>query len=224
MTICLFITGTDTKVGKTFISIMLLQLAKKLNFDSVGYKPIASGCKITKYGLRNNDALSLKKNSNIQLYYNIINPYNFLDKTSPNIISERIKKPISLYKISSILKYIKKKTNLIIIEGIGGWLTPISKIKKFSDWVFKEKISVILVVGIKLGCINHALLTVESIKKKGLILKGWIANNINNKNIWHKKYINTLKQNLNIIFLGEIPYFKKHNKIKLWKYINFNYF
>ncbi|XZR53233.1 MAG: dethiobiotin synthase [Enterobacteriaceae bacterium] len=219
----LFITGTDTKVGKTYISIALLQLAYKLGFSNIGYKPISSNCKITKFGLRNNDAVSLKINSSIKLNYNIINPYNFLDNTSPNIASERVKKPISFYKISLKLKYIVKKTKWIIIEGIGGWLTPISKIKNLSNWVLKEKIPVILVVGIKLGCINHAILTVESILKSGLILKGWIANNVNIKNIWHKKYINTLKNILIINFLGEIPYFKTYNKNKLWKYINFKY-
>ncbi|WGS66270.1 dethiobiotin synthase [Enterobacteriaceae bacterium ET-AT1-13] len=218
----LFITGTDTKVGKTISSIALLQIANKIGFNSIGYKPVASGCKITKYGLRNDDALLLKINSQIKLNYNIINPYNFLDNTAPNIISKRIKKPISFYKMSSKLKYISRKTNWIIIEGAGGWFTPISKIKRISDWVLKENIPIILVVGIKLGCINHALLTVEVIKKTGLVLKGWIANNINIKTIWHNEYINTLKNNLCINFLGEIPYLNKNNKNELWKYINFS--
>ncbi|XZR52839.1 MAG: dethiobiotin synthase [Enterobacteriaceae bacterium] len=220
----LFITGTDTNVGKTFLSIALLQFANKIGFNSIGYKPIASGCKFTKYGLRSNDALLLREYSSIKLNYNIINPYNFLDNTSPNIVSKRIKKPISLYKISSKLRYIEKKTNWIIVEGAGGWFTPISKIKKFSDWVLKENMEVILVVRIKLGCINHALLTVEAIKKTGLILKGWVVNNINNKTIWHNEYIKTLKDNIYENFLGEIPYLKQNNMIELWKYINFNYF
>ncbi|BFI91188.1 dethiobiotin synthase [Enterobacterales bacterium endosymbiont of Anomoneura mori] len=218
-----FITGTDTKVGKTIFSIALLQFAKKIGYKSIGYKPISSGSKITKYGLRNNDALLLKENSNIKLYYNKINPYNFLDNTSPNIVSKRIKNPISFYEISSKLRNIEKKANWIIIEGSGGWYTPISNIKKFSDWVIKENISIILVVGIKLGCINHALLTLDIIKKTGLKIKGWVANNINKPLIYHKEYINTLKKNLSINFLGEIPYLNILNNIKLWKYINFNY-
>ncbi|WMC18907.1 MAG: dethiobiotin synthase [Enterobacteriaceae bacterium PSpicST2] len=219
-----FITGTDTKVGKTFSSIALLQIANKMGFKSIGYKPISSGSEFTKYGLCNNDALLLKKNSSVKLKYNIINPYNFLNNTSPNIISKKINKPISFYKISSNLRYIEKKTNWIIIEGAGGWFTPISENKKFSDWVLKENIEIILVVGIKLGCINHSLLTIEAIKKTGLILKGWIANNINIKTIWHNEYINTLKNNICVDFLGEIPYLTKNNKNELWKYINFTYF
>uniref|UniRef100_A0A8D8XB78 ATP-dependent dethiobiotin synthetase BioD 1 n=1 Tax=Cacopsylla melanoneura TaxID=428564 RepID=A0A8D8XB78_9HEMI len=121
--------------------------------------------------------------------------------------------------MSSKLKYISRKTNWIIIEGAGGWFTPISKIKRISDWVLKENIPIILVVGIKLGCINHALLTVEVIKKTGLVLKGWIANNINIKTIWHNEYINTLKNNLCINFLGEIPYLNKNNKKSFLIYI-----
>ncbi|CAL4321001.1 dethiobiotin synthase [Buchnera aphidicola] len=203
-----FLTGTDTNIGKTIVSSVMLIKAKKHGFYTAGYKPISTGCIKTKKGLRNLDALLLKKYSIIKFPYNTINPFAFYDSEPPHILSQKNKINITFKKISNELYNIQKKANWIIIEGVGGWYTPISPILKFSDWVKKENIPIILVIGLKLGCINHAILTNQAILKSGLIFSGWIANCISNKNKYVLDYINTLKKYIYAPFLGKVPYIK----------------
>ncbi|WP_343153157.1 dethiobiotin synthase [Buchnera aphidicola] len=203
-----FVTGTDTNIGKTTASILLLKAAKKIGYSTAGYKPIAAGCKKTKFGLRNEDALLLKKYSSIQLSYNEVNPYPYKIFHPPSFdVKENKKKGVSFKKISlGLAKLSKKKANWIIIEGAGGWHTPLSTNYLYSDWVIKEKINVILIVGIKIGCINHAILTSNEIISSGAFLSGWIANHYNKKNSDSALYINFIKNKIPIPFLGEIPY------------------
>ncbi|PPI86890.1 dethiobiotin synthase [Candidatus Pantoea edessiphila] len=203
---CLFVTGTDVEVGKTTSSSLLLQIANNYGYRTAGYKPIASGCKITSEGIRNNDALILQRYSSVSLNYSQINPLSFIEPTAPHILSAKENTPILFSTLSNGLLKLKKLANWIIIEGSGGWYTPISSSQLYADWVHLEQLAVILVVGVKLGCINHAILTVESIKFRGLNLAGWIANTIIPPDKYYEDYIISLKKMLPQPCLGVIPY------------------
>lgn len=201
-----FVTGTDTEVGKTVASSALLQAAVKAGYCAVGYKPVASGCELTAEGLRNSDALALQKNSAVQLPYQKINPLAFLEPTSPHIVSAEEGTPITFTQLSAGLAEISDNADWVLTEGAGGWFTPLSEQHTFADWVIEQALPVILVVGIRLGCINHALLTAQAINLAGLPLVGWIGNNLQAPDKYQAAYLNTLHQRIAAPCLGEIPY------------------
>ncbi|MFC0229487.1 dethiobiotin synthase [Serratia aquatilis] len=201
-----FVTGTDTEVGKTVASCALLQAASAAGWRSAGYKPVASGSEMTSEGLRNSDALALQSNSNVALDYALVNPYTFAESTSPHIASQDAANPISLPRLSAGLRELEKRSDWLLVEGAGGWFTPLSEQHTFADWVQLERLPVILVVGIKLGCINHALLTAQAIQHAGLTLAGWIANDVTPQGKRHQEYLATLCRMLPAPLLGEIPY------------------
>ncbi|MXP51043.1 dethiobiotin synthase [Pantoea sp. SoEX] len=209
---CLFVTGTDAEVGKTISTSLLLQLANSYGYRTAGYKPIACGCKITPEGIRNNDALILQKYSSLSLNYSQINPLTFIEETSPHIVSIRENNPILFSTLSNGLCELKKIADWIFIEGAGGWYTPISNNQTYADWVYLEKIPVILVVGIKLGCINHAMLTIDAIKYRKLKFAGWIANTLIPSYKYYDDYLSILKKMLPKPFLGTIPFLKSVNE------------
>lgn len=201
-----FITGTDTEVGKTVASCALLQAAIQAGYEAVGYKPVASGSQMTVEGIRNEDALALQRTSYLKLPYEAINPLVFMEPTSPHIISAYEQRPIHFSVMSEGLAQLSAQSNWVQVEGAGGWFTPLSDTATFADWVIAEQLPVILVVGVKLGCINHALLTAQAIQAAGLPLAGWIANDIMPPGEWHQEYLATLRQRLPAPLLGEIPW------------------
>lgn len=212
-----FITGTDTNIGKTFVSKILLNKATNLGYKTAGYKPISSGGKKTSFGYINNDAVILKKNSSVFLSRKEVNPISFYENAPPHILSQLHDKNIKKKDLSIGLKKIMKKSNWILIEGVGGWYTPISYTNTISDWVKEEKLTVIIVVGIKLGCINHAILTEKAIFSEKLKCAGWIANNIFPKDRYNPFYIETLLKYIKSPLLGIIPYITKKNLVNFEK-------
>jgi len=201
-----FVTGTDTEVGKTVASCALLQAAAQAGFKTAGYKPVASGSEMTPEGIRNSDALALQRNSSVPLSYEQVNPLAFLEPTSPHIISAEEGRPIAFATLSAGLAALTRHGDWIQVEGAGGWFTPLSESSTFADWAVAEKLPVILVVGVKLGCINHAMLTAQAIKSAGLPLVGWIANDVLPPGRRHAEYIATLRKVLPAPMLGEIPW------------------
>jgi len=212
-----FITGTDTNIGKTFVSQILLKKATQNGYNTAGYKPVSSGCKKTSFGFLNNDALILKKNSSVILNYKEVNPIFFFENAPPHILSQIYNENIKIKHLSIGLKKIMKKSNWILIEGAGGWYTPLSYTNTFSDWVKKEKLIVIIVVGIKLGCINHAILTEKAILSEKLKCAGWIANNIMPEDKYNLYYIQTLLKYIKSPLLGVVPYLRNKDRINLKK-------
>lgn len=206
MTNTYFVTGTDTEVGKTIASCALLQAAGQLGLRTVGYKPVASGSEMTDEGLRNSDALALQRNSVIAVDYAAINPYTFAEPTSPHIISADEGRPIQASVMSAGLRLLEEQADWVLVEGAGGWFTPLSPTLSFSDWVKAEQLPVILVVGVKLGCINHAILTALAVQQAGLTLAGWVANDVTPPGKRHAEYMATLKRALAAPLLGEIPW------------------
>ncbi|QCI24929.1 dethiobiotin synthase [Buchnera aphidicola (Rhopalosiphum padi)] len=223
----IFITGTDTGIGKTTVSSILLKKANELGYKTAGYKPISSGTKKRKiissrinknrHKFINQDAIILKENSSVLLDYKEVNPISFSGNIPPHILSLIQKKVIRKKDLSLGLQHISQKSNWILIEGAGGWYTPLSEKNTFSDWVKEEKLEIIFVVGIKLGCINHAILTEKAILSENLTCLGWIANNIAPKNKYTSYYIQTLLSYIKSPLLGTIPYLKNKHTINIKK-------
>ncbi|MEX9753505.1 dethiobiotin synthase [Providencia vermicola] len=215
-----FVTGTDTEVGKTVASCALLQAANQLGYQTAGYKPVASGSEQTAQGLRNSDALFLQANSTLPLTYQEVNPIVFEAPTSPHIISEKVGQPIAFSVMTDGLKQLQSKAQWVLVEGAGGWYTPLSAHHSYADWVVEQQLPVIMVVGIKLGCINHALLTAQAIAQSGLKLVGWIANEVEPAGTYQAEYLETLHRTINAPCLGTIPYQNSDTFLDVGQYID----
>ncbi|MDX1301863.1 dethiobiotin synthase [Photobacterium sp.] len=220
MTNAFFLTGTDTEVGKTVASRAILHAAASANIKMAGYKPVASDSTLTSEGMRNSDALYIQAASVVELEYDEVNPYAFEEPVSPHLAAEHEDRVIDFDVLSQGLENLKAKSDAVLIEGAGGWRVPISRSDYLSSWVKREKLPVILVVGVKLGCLSHAILTAEAIQHDGLELVGWVANRINPGLENYAELIRMLEDNLPGKKLGEIPYMPGIKKRDLSKYIN----
>ena len=215
-----FVTGTDTDVGKTVCSCAILNAAEQAGIAMVGYKPIASGCDRTPQGLRNSDALLLQQASSVSVTYNEVNPYSFYQPVSPHIAVIEENKVIEFNVLSQGLADLKTKSDCVLVEGAGGWRVPINATDYLSSWVKQEQLPVILVIGIKLGCLNHALLTAEAIQADGLTVVGWIANCIEPQTDNYTVMITWLEQHLPGEKMAEIPYLSRDQMSNCSVYID----
>ncbi|WP_413739226.1 dethiobiotin synthase [Sodalis sp. RH21] len=215
-----FITGTDTDIGKTLATCALLQAANRAGLSAVGYKPVAAGCELTDEGPRNDDALALRANSSVRVTYRQVNPLAFCEPTSPHLASRDEGRPIDPQVLSRGLRELETLAQWVLVEGAGGWFTPLGDSLTFDRWVAAERLPVILVVGMKLGCINHALLTALAIRQAGLPFAGWIANDLSPAPHRRADYLATLRQRLDAPLLGEIPWLKEPAGADLAQYIN----
>jgi dethiobiotin synthetase len=220
MTNAFFLTGTDTEVGKTVASRAILHAAGSANIKMAGYKPVASDSKRTDEGMRNSDALYIQDASVVELNYQEVNPYAFEAAISPHLAAEQEGTVIDFDVLSAGLEHLKSKSEAVLIEGAGGWRVPVSHTDFLSSWVKREKLPVILVVGVKLGCLSHAILTAEAIQNDGLELVGWVANRINPGTENYADIIKMLEQNLPGKKMGEIPYMPAIKKRDLSMYID----
>jgi dethiobiotin synthetase len=225
MGVTFFITGTDTNIGKTYITIGLLKKFKSLGMKSIGIKPIATGCKFKNGIFYNDDALLLQKNSTQQPPYKQINPFSLVKATSPNIAAsyENISLTISeLRKIISDL-YINN-VDYLFIEGIGGWEVPLNDQETIADLVSSLKIPTILVIGLKLGCLNHAILTYKNMMSNSLPWIGMIGNCCDSSMEYIDDYIKTLKNFINIPYLGTVQYNEQpENVLDIGPLLNFKH-
>ncbi|ELR67623.1 Dethiobiotin synthetase [Photobacterium marinum] len=220
MTNAFFIAGTDTEVGKTVASRAILHAAGSANIKMAGYKPVASGSAPTPEGMRNSDALYIQDASVVELNYNEVNPYAFEAAVSPHLAAEQENRVIDFNVLTEGLEHLKAKSDVVLVEGAGGWRVPVSRNDFLSSWVKQEKLPVVLVVGVKLGCLSHAILTAEAIKNDGLEMVGWVANRINPGLENYAEIIRMLEENLPGKKLGEIPYMPGIKKRDLSKYID----
>lgn len=174
-----FVIGTDTNVGKTYVASALVKHFADLSLKSVGMKPVASGCTLNdKLALINEDVTALIKASNINAPLDLINPYRFAPAIAPHIAAAQADIQIDLNSIKQAYEQLTSLADVVIVEGAGGFFVPMNKTETLADLAVLLNIPVILVVGMRLGCINHALLTVEAIKARALNLVGWVANEI----------------------------------------------
>ena len=221
MTKTFFITGTDTEVGKTVSTVALLRAANKLGLLTAAYKPVASGCDLMEEGLCNQDVVMLQKNTSLRLAYEQLVGYCFEPHIAPHIASDECGVPIELDVLSQGLTRLKETdADMIFVEGAGGWRLPIGHGHFLSDWVRHEDLPVILVVGAKLGCLNHTMLTSEAIERDHLNLAGWCVNRIHPGMSYYTANLDTLKSLLPAPFLGEIPYLARPFESDLGQYLD----
>lgn len=216
-----FITGTDTEIGKTTIACGLLAAAQFKQLTTAAIKPVASGAELTAQGLRNEDALALWKQCTVPLEYSEINPVVFQPAIAPHIAAIEAQQLLSvatlLPKVKSVLE---KSADFTVIEGAGGWQVPLNGGEYLADLAKQLKLPIILVVGIRLGCVNHALLTKHAILAEGLTIAGWVANVIDPTMSRLTDNLETLQTHLNLPCLGQVPYLKQPNAQQVASYLN----
>lgn len=217
MTRVYFIAGTDTEAGKTFCSAALLRAAAQAGRKSIGFKPVAS--EADGQG-QNTDVLALQAASEVRLPYEMHNCYTFAEATAPHLAAADEGRTIEPALLSAGLQALKVQADFVLVEGAGGWLTPLNGDTDFADWVAAEKLPVILVVGMKLGCINHALLTANAVAQAGLPLTGWVANCISDKPHRLADYLATLQQRIAAPLLGVMPYMQQGDAEAAAEYLN----
>lgn len=203
-----FVTGTDTGVGKTTVSCMLLHAYAAQARKVIGMKPVASGCDRIRGELISSDVALLQAASNIQAPLNVINPYAFEPALAPHIAALQAGTEIQLSTIIEAFKSLQTIADVVIVEGVGGFLVPLNAQQDTADLAVDLGLPVILVVGIQLGCINHALLTAEAIRQRGLQLAGWVANRIDTEMAAFEENLATLDARLSAPRIALVDYQK----------------
>ena len=201
-----FITGTDTDVGKTVVSTGILHALQQQGYRVGAMKPVAAGCTPTPTGLRNSDALQLQQQSGLKLPYETLNPYAFEPAIAPHIAAADLNVRVDIETLFQHYQAIAELSDCVVVEGAGGWQVPLNDFQTIADLAKRLQLPVILVVGMRLGCISHTLLTVESIRATKLPLAGWVANQIDPHMDRIEENIATLKQHIDAPLLGQIPH------------------
>ncbi len=206
-----FITGTDTEIGKTTISLGIITALKNAGHKVSAMKPVASGSQLINGQLRNDDALKLINACNTQLDYDEVNPYCFEPPIAPHIAAQQTNTAINIENICALAEEHKTQSDYCIIEGVGGWEVPLNDTHTLEDLAIALKLPVILVVGIKLGCINHTLLTAKAIQDSGLPLAGWTANHCEPDTNNADEIVESLKQLIDAPCIGVVEFMDKVN-------------
>ncbi|NJN45761.1 MAG: dethiobiotin synthase [Candidatus Competibacteraceae bacterium] len=214
-----FITGTDTEVGKTEVSCGLIAALKRRHYTILGMKPIASGCESTPVGLRNADALALQAVSSLALPYESINLYSFEPPIAPHIAAQDAGVTIDFAHIRAGAERLGRQADYVIVEGAGGWRVPLGQNGDMATLAKVLDLPVVLVVGIRLGCINHALLSTEAIFASGLPLAGWVANRIDPDSARFQENLDTLSDAITAPCLGVIPFLTERQPETLAGYL-----
>ena len=198
-----FITGTDTGVGKTLISCALLHAFAAQGQRVVGMKPVAVGCDDDGHHL---DVKQLQAASNVLVSYGQINPYSFQNPIAPHIAAQNAGVRIDFARILTSYHELASQADVVIIEGAGGFRVPLNNNQDTADLALQLGLPVILVVGMRLGCLNHALLTASAIEACGLKCAGWVANVVDADMLALQDNIIALQQRLAAPLLGVVPW------------------
>jgi len=191
-----FVTGTDTDVGKTYVACKFIREYIAQGYKVVGMKPVAAGCEFVNGEWINEDVLKLMQASNVVAPRELINPYCFNEPVAPHIAAEKVGVEIEIEVIKHAFDALVTMADIVVIEGAGGFLVPINNRQSMADLAVALNIPIILVVGMKLGCINHALLTLEAIKARQLALHGWVANEIDREMLALDENMTSLSQRI----------------------------
>lgn len=203
MTQGIFITGTDTGVGKTLVSRAILLALKKAGLRTLGMKPVATGSEVTPQGLRNDDALRLQQASSVTVPYEDANPYVFAPAVAPHLAAAAEGTHIDLQRLQTAYTKLSAQADTVIVEGAGGWRLPLGQGRFLSEFAETLALDVVLVVGLRLGCLNHAVLTAEAITRAGRCrLLGWVANQIDPNFPLLQENLDSLKELLAAPCLG----------------------
>lgn len=198
MTTAFFVTGTDTEIGKTHVSCLLLKQYAARGLKVIGMKPVAAGCELVDGEWVNDDVQRLVAASNVQAPMDLINPYRFKEPIAPHLAAEKVGVTIDIEHIVNAFEQLKTMADVVIVEGAGGFLVPLNVNDNMADLAIALGVPIILVVGLRLGCINHSSLTAEAIKSRGLALHGWVANHIDPAMDAQKENIQTIIEQLGL--------------------------
>jgi len=203
-----FITGTDTGVGKTLIGCALLRAFSAQGKRAVGFKPVAAGCDADGHNEdgQHEDARQLRASSNVPAAYGQVNPYCFAPAIAPHIAAQQSGVQINFARIMASYRELAAQADVVIVEGAGGFCVPLNDTQDSADLVHELNLPVILVVGMRLGCLNHALLSTGEIAARGLSLAGWVANVMTDNMPALQENITALEKRIAAPLLGVIPY------------------
>jgi dethiobiotin synthetase len=201
-----FVTGTDTGVGKTCVSLGLMQLLQSQGHVVTAMKPVASGCHSTPAGLVSDDALQLQAQASFTVPYHQVNPYAFEPAIAPHLAARASGVKIEVEVIKAALAAVTEAADRVVVEGVGGWLVPINSTRTMADVAAAIGLPVVMVVGVRLGCINHALLTAAAIEAASVEFAGWIANRVDPACEAADETVAALRERLSAPFLGEVAY------------------
>ena len=204
----LFVTGTDTGVGKTLVATALVRRLREHGLRVAGMKPVASGCERTPDGLRNEDALGLQRESSGEWPYAIVNPYAFEPAIAPHVAAAEAGVRIDFETIAASYRQLAAVSDRVVVEGAGGWLVPLAGRATIADLAAHLGLDVVLVVGLRLGCLNHAFLTADAIASRGLRLVGWVANTLDPAYERWQANLETLDAHLLAPRLGLVPHLR----------------
>ncbi len=210
-----FITGTDTEVGKTRVSVALIRALRDQGLRVSVMKPVASGCVEKSGRLRNGDADILREVSNVDADYDTVCPYRFIEPVAPHIAAQVAGIDISIDRIVRCYQTLKSRSDAVIVEGVGGWQVPLSDTQNLSDLAQAISLPVVIVVAARLGCINHALLTVESILASGLQITGWVYNRIDPAMMQADAVRDALVQRMPAKLIADIPWQEDPEAIRI---------
>ena len=200
-----FITGTDTGCGKTLVTLAFMEKLRVTGQQVTGMKPVAAGAEMTGEGLRNDDALAIQAHCSQSFPYEIINPCCLQTPAAPHLAAEAEGRQIDIGRILAVASQLRRTADHLVVEGAGGWRVPLTDDLDMACLCRLLELPVVLVVGLKLGCINHALLSVESILASGQPLLGWVANSLEKAMPFEKENIAALQQRIPVPLLGHVP-------------------
>ena len=205
----LFVTGTDTEIGKTLVSAALLHGFAALGLRAAAMKPIAAGAFERDGEWHNEDADQLDAAANVALPPSIRTPFLLKEAAAPHIAAARASVSLDIARIVEAHKFAVQQADVVVVEGVGGFRVPLTDVHDTADLAFALNLPVVLVVGMRLGCISHALLSAEAIAARGLHLVGWVANQIDPAMLFPAKNIEAIRLRLdseyNALLLGTIP-------------------
>lgn len=201
-----FVTGTDTGVGKTVVSVLLMRALRDAGLTVLGMKPVAAGCEQGPEGLRNEDVEALRAAASFPVERELMNPYAFLPPVSPHLAAAAAGVRVDLDLQRSRLEELERRCDIVLVEGAGGWYAPVSEAQTMADLARALGLPVVLVVGLRLGCLNHALLTAEAIVAGGSKLLGWVGNRIDPRMALAEENTATLAGRLPCPLLGVVPH------------------
>lgn len=201
-----FVTGTDTGCGKTEVSLALMHKLQSHDQVVLGMKPVASGASLTADGLRNDDALRLQAQGSVNLAYDKVNPYAFAPPVAPHLAAAQAGIEIKIDMIREQYARLSQRADKLVVEGVGGWRVPLGAEQDMAQLAVRLGLPVILVVGLKLGCLNHALLSAESISASGASLIAWVANAVDPEMALLEENVVALESRLDCPCLGVVPW------------------
>lgn len=221
MPVAFFIAGTDTDVGKTTVAAGLLRAARLAGMSTAAVKPVAAGCEMSVDGLRNNDALALLAECSESLRYAEVNPFAFAPAIAPHLAAAEVGVDLDVATLATAVQAVlDRQADFSLVEGAGGWRVPLNDSATLAQLAMALQLPVIVVVAVRLGCINHALLTVEAIEGDGLHVAGWVANLLDPQMPRLAENLATLEARLSAPCLGQIPFLGDASAANVARYLD----